>query len=74
MSKIISIEEAANVLIAAAEVHKEASVQNSIARNRECEALNKLNDAQRQFDKAVGELKGKVNVGDWKNNRPKGVI
>lgn len=66
-----SIEQVATELREARNNYERASSHASMARNAECDALNRLNRAQKAFDQAVAEMKkGHPSDSDWgPNNR-----
>lgn len=61
-------------LEAAQSEYREAAFAASLARASETTALNRLNDAQEQFDAAIAQLKDRAPAGsDWKSmTREKG--
>lgn len=51
----------------AQKAHEQAAHATQLARHRECNALNALNQAQRAFDQAVGQWKKTApRDSDWK--------
>lgn len=57
MSKKPDLTRLADALAAATDAHTAAKMEESAARSRETAALNALNDAQREFDEAIAELR-----------------
>lgn len=54
----------------AKEHYEECAKETSFARNRECDALNKLNQCQKKIDEAVEGLRwGAPQGSDWRDNR-----
>ena len=62
-------------LDAARVAYEEAELAESQARSRRTAALNRMNDAQKAFDKAVGAIRAKgPRDSDWGRSRSKATV
>lgn len=62
---VSDIAEKFALLMEAQVVYEQACKEARVARNAETDALNRLNDAQKEFDAAVKNVRDDCKFGDW---------